>query len=1186
MVDVPAPPARRSTGGYVMSEPSTLRFEILGPLRLWRGETELDAGPHQQRCLLKLLLAAGEQPLGIHDLVDLIWESEPPSSAVNIVHKYVSALRRVLEPGLAARDSGTYLLRHGSGYRLSIGTAAVDLPTFRRHLADATTCEGMGASVQALDHYTDALRLVRGPAGSAPAESLRAAAVFTTFDGQFFDAAVAAAVIAVRLGRPAEVLPALRLAATMNPMHEPVHAGLVIALAAAGRQAEALATYRTIRERLRDELGIDPGPALLEAQRRVLTQTAVQSVTAAPVQQSPQPAQLPPDLPLFTGRAVELAALDDLVAGVLEGKKTGPLVVAMDGMGGAGKSTLAVRFAHQVSTRFPDGRLYLDLRGDQDEPVAVGEALRSLLYALGVDATNAPDTLDAQIGMYRSLTADKRILVLLDNARDPGQVRPLLPNSPASTTLVTSRRSLLGLAAFDGAHLMHVELPDLAAARELLSRRLAGLPNRPVGNTADEIIGLCGRLPLALAIVGARLAVRPHLSPETVVAELRDGAHCLSALSVGAGDNDPRTAFSWSYRQLSAGAARLFRFLSVGFPSGVRVTACASLAGQDVSRTRRGLVELTDAALVTEHDDGRFTSHVLVRAYADELFQAIEPAEERRAARRRLLEFHLHSGYRAHRRGPSVVGQRGVHRGDRTGALADRGGDPFDRTGAQVADREDPGGAGLEGQRRPVVGAHEAALVLVDAGQPVRDRIGADEAEQRPAVEPVLLCPVATHDDRLEGVRAEQVADRGTGVQADRRVHADPVGQVGRHPGAEVVAADDQIDGGATGGQRQSGLPGRVGATDDGDRLALVTSHVQVTCRVPDAAGPLERHPTRNVEASVVRAGRGDHRAGLDSRAVRQQDRRPAPVGQIKTGGGTGREDLYPELQRLDHREPGQGLAADALREAEVVLDAGTLGGLPTDAGAVEQRGDQAFGRGVDGGGQAGGPAADHHHIGRPAAGTVGETECLGQRTGCGPAQDRTGDHRGRQVCDPDLCRAHQGEPGHRGGVKPGVRQQQLGHVPAQLPCGRVTGPADDLQGMAGRGPDGVAAGPERLDQHVRDVDLLSQHATQPGRADPDHRPGDHHPGGQVDVLPGEQAQLAEEVAGSAPIDAMLRLDRGRLTDDVDGRRTQQEQVVRLIAGDIQPASGLDVLHVAVRGEPAELLVVQARAARRVVGHR
>ncbi|MEV6304567.1 AfsR/SARP family transcriptional regulator [Actinoplanes sp. NPDC051861] len=256
-----------------MREPGTLRFEILGPLRLWRGETELDAGPHQQRSLLKVLLAAAGQPLGIHDLIGLIWESEPPSSAVNIVHKYVSGLRRVLEPGLAARDCGTYLLRQGGGYRLSLGSAVADLPAFRRHLADAAACESMGAPARALDHYTDALRLVRGPAGGAPAETVRAAAVFTVFDSLFFDAAVAATEIAVRLGRSAEVLPALRLAAGMNPLHEPVHASLITALAAAGRQAEALATYRTIRGLLDEDLGIDPGPALIEAQRRVLTRT-------------------------------------------------------------------------------------------------------------------------------------------------------------------------------------------------------------------------------------------------------------------------------------------------------------------------------------------------------------------------------------------------------------------------------------------------------------------------------------------------------------------------------------------------------------------------------------------------------------------------------------------------------------------------------------------------------------------------------------------------------------------------------------------------------------------------------------------------------------------------------------------------------------------------------------------------
>ncbi|WP_436535530.1 BTAD domain-containing putative transcriptional regulator [Actinoplanes sp. HUAS TT8] len=635
---------------------STLRFEILGPLRFWRGGTELDAGPRQQRCLLTLLLAASEQPLGISELIDLIWESAPPSSAVNIVHKYVSGLRRVFEPDLTARDCGRYLFRYGNGYRLVAGTAAVDLRAFHRHLADARAGEGAGVPDRALDHYTDALRLVRGPAGGALADSLRAAAVFTAFDSQFFDATVAATEIAVRIGRPAEVLSAVRLAATMSPLHEPVHASLVTALAATGRQAEALDAYRTIRQRLGDELGIDPGPALLEAERRVLTRSVAPAMAAAPRPPSPHPAQLPPDLPLFAGRSAELATLDGLSA------PSGPLVVALDGMAGVGKSTLAVRFAHRVSARFPDGRLHLDLRGDRDEPVTAGEALRSLLYALGVPAAKVPDTVDARLGMYRSLTADKKILVLLDNAREAGQVRPLLPNSTTSTTLITSRCPLPGLAAFDGAHLMHVDLPDQPAARELLNRRLAGLPNRPAAGTADEMIELCGRLPLALAIVGARLAAHRHLSPQVLAAELRDDGRRLSALAVGAGDQDPRTAFSWSYRQLSAGSARLFRFLSTTSPTGVRVLACAGLAGQDVAETRRQLAELVEAALVTEHGDGRFTLHGLIRAYAGELFRTIdaEPPTARTVLDRRwsVLAGFQHGGPA---RLGSVVGQDSVH---------------------------------------------------------------------------------------------------------------------------------------------------------------------------------------------------------------------------------------------------------------------------------------------------------------------------------------------------------------------------------------------------------------------------------------------------------------------------------------------------------------------------------------------
>ncbi|GAB3934166.1 hypothetical protein GCM10027614_06690 [Micromonospora vulcania] len=328
------------------------------------------------------------------------------------------------------------------------------------------------------------------------------------------------------------------------------------------------------------------------------------------------------------------------------------MIVAMDGMGGVGKSTLAAHFAHLVADTFVDGQFYLDLRGHEDE-VPAQDALHSMLSSLGLRVSSFPETFDARVGTYRSLTAGKRVLVLLDNVGDLAQVRPLLPNSAESLVLVTSRKPLVGLAALDGAHLLHVDLPDLPSARTLLRHRLERSPNRSAAELAsaadvlEEVIDLCGRLPLALAILAARLSASPRLSLAAVATELRDDARRLAAFSGDRGVRDPRTAFAWSYRQLSPGAARLFRLFSTTLSPGVSAEACASLAGEQPRVTRGLLRELTDAALLDEDHTGRFSSHVLVKAYAAELFLALDSPAEREAAVTRLLQHYLHSSYHA-----------------------------------------------------------------------------------------------------------------------------------------------------------------------------------------------------------------------------------------------------------------------------------------------------------------------------------------------------------------------------------------------------------------------------------------------------------------------------------------------------------------------------------------------------------
>ncbi|MFB9831281.1 AfsR/SARP family transcriptional regulator [Actinoallomurus acaciae] len=641
-----------------------VRIQILGPLRIWRGDVELAAGPWQQRCLLALLAVRAGSPTSVAELIDLLWADDPPASAVNVIHKYVGALRRLLEPELTARAQGSWLLRHGNGYRFVADADHLDLAAFRRQVDMASADLRQDRPDDALDRYLQGLRLWHGSPGDGLAESAAATAVLSALESEFFEAAMEAAELAMRQGRPALALPILRRAAGMGPLNEPVHALLVRTLAAAGRQAEALSVFGAVRDRLTGELGIDPGPGLREAHRQVLEQNVaapdrhdgaeasrtgrgvapgqIGSACLAPLV---RPAQLPPDLPNFVGRAAELSTLTRLFENRREGERTGPLIVAMDGMGGVGKSTLALRFAGRIAERLADGQLYLYLRGNETEALPVGDALRSLLHALGVPAQWIPDTFDSLVGMYRSLTARRNLLVLLDSARDVSQVRPLLPNSAESVVLVTSRTPLVGLAAFDGAHLLHVDVPDMPEAHALLERRLPPLPPGADDEVIDEIVTSCGRLPLALAIVAARISARPQLSPASVAAELRDDEGLLGAFPSGTGVSDPRAAFAWSYRQLSRGAARLFRLSSLTLCPEVSSAAYASLAGLDAREARELLRELSQVALFQEHGAGRFSSHLLVKAYARELCATTDTEREREEATSRLLRHYPHSSF-------------------------------------------------------------------------------------------------------------------------------------------------------------------------------------------------------------------------------------------------------------------------------------------------------------------------------------------------------------------------------------------------------------------------------------------------------------------------------------------------------------------------------------------------------------
>jgi DNA-binding XRE family transcriptional regulator len=363
----------------------------------------------------------------------------------------------------------------------------------------------------------------------------------------------------------------------------------------------------------------------------------------------PVPRQLPPAIQHFTGRTEALKVLMELVGEVPAPAGT-VVISAIDGSAGVGKTALAVHWAHQVAERFPGGQLHVDLRGFDPgcSPLPPSAAIRGFLDALGVPPAQIPASPEALTARYRSLLAGRRMLVLLDNARDASQVRPLLPAAPGCLVIVTSRTRLLSLVAAEGAHPLTLDLLTVAEARELLERRMGAKRFSRERGTADELIELCARLPLALNIVAARAAGEPCRSLAALAGQLRDARHRLDMLDTGDRVADVRAAFSWSCQHLAPLTARMFRLLGGVHPGpDISAPATASLAGVPLGQARRALAELAAARLVAEQPAGRFSLHDLLRAYAAEQAQAHESETERRAALHRMLDHYLHTTCRA-----------------------------------------------------------------------------------------------------------------------------------------------------------------------------------------------------------------------------------------------------------------------------------------------------------------------------------------------------------------------------------------------------------------------------------------------------------------------------------------------------------------------------------------------------------
>ncbi|GAA1844062.1 AfsR/SARP family transcriptional regulator [Asanoa iriomotensis] len=609
-----------------------LRFTVLGPVRAWRDGAEIQLGAPQVRSLLAVLLAQAGRPVGLDAIVDLLWGQEPPSTAVNALHGHVGTLRRLLEPGLGPRRQGRWLLRSAGGYQFAGDEGSLDLLRFRRLTQSARDDLAAGDEIGAVRLFASALDLVQGRCAANLSASMRSDPVFVAVDRFCADVAREAADCALRAARPEALVTAVRAAADRDPLDEPLQSRLMLLLGATGRQAEALTVYERVRTLLAEELGIDPGAELRAAHGTLVRPSAPPAAPAAPRVPIVRPAQLPPDLATFTGRRDELRRVLELAPGT-------HLVSAISGMAGVGKTTTAVHWAHRVADRYPDGQLYVNLRGFDPggSVMRPDEALRHFLDAFGVAPERVPRTVDGQAALYRSLLAERRVLIVLDNARDAEQVRPLLPGSPGCLAIVTSRDDLAGLVATHDAHPVSLDVLSEADSHELLVQRLGRHRVDAEPEATAEIIRRSGCLPLALAVLAARAALRPSLSLADVLHDLTADDDALFAdtdIAV-----DVRTVFSWSYHALTDASARLFRLLGHARTGDVTVPAAASLAALSEREVRPLLAELVRTSLVNQIGPGRYAMHDLLAAYAAEL----ATDQDRQAALRRLFDHYLHT---------------------------------------------------------------------------------------------------------------------------------------------------------------------------------------------------------------------------------------------------------------------------------------------------------------------------------------------------------------------------------------------------------------------------------------------------------------------------------------------------------------------------------------------------------------
>jgi DNA-binding SARP family transcriptional activator len=649
------------TGRCLAASPGQphVAFEVLSRLAVRHGDVWLPMPPPKPRAVLAILLLRANEVVSSATLAETLWGAQPPATAPTALQNHVMRLRRHLGTCVGRR-----IRTVSPGYLVEVRDGELDLQRFTR-LRDSGRAAGhSGAWAQAATDLTQALELFgSGPvlAGvDAPGLHLPDVARLAEMGLQTLEWRIDADLY---LGRHAEIVPELRRITSMHPFRERFHEQLMVALVRSGRQAEALSAYRHARQVIIDELGIEPGRAVQELHQRIIASDPALydcaepprwAGTAAPAQREARPpdppavAQLPADLADFTGRT---ALSDDLARWITQGDGGHPgqvRIAAVTGPGGAGKTALAVHVAHLVSEQFPDGQLYADLRGGDPRPADTSDVLARFLRDLGDKRRAAPARPGADEELqaaYRSLLTGRRMLIVLDNASDALQARPLLPGTADCAVLITSRGRLADL---DGARVLELGMLDEADALALL-RRIVG-PDRADAEprAARDVLHACAGLPLAIRIAASRLASRPSWSLRSFADRLADQRSWLDELR--SGDRAVRGSFAVSYQGLpqpasssDVGAAQVFRVLGTWAGPSLSTDAAAAMLGRSPQAVRAPIEELVDAHLIESLGQARYRFHDLLRAYASECASAQERPGALSKARDRLVTWYLHT---------------------------------------------------------------------------------------------------------------------------------------------------------------------------------------------------------------------------------------------------------------------------------------------------------------------------------------------------------------------------------------------------------------------------------------------------------------------------------------------------------------------------------------------------------------